>query len=274
MSVPNLDAAVRLLRSSKAPAVFTGAGMSAESGIATFRDVGGLWERYPAEDFATPGGIARLALREPEVLASFLVDLLGPVAEAEPNAGHRAVAILEDHVDVTVITQNVDALHQAAGSTGVHEVHGSLFKIVDMRHQTVRTLTRPEMRKLVKALEKAMSKRFVLPRVAKAITPFLGLSPTQGLAHRPSIVLFGEALSEPDWTSAQSAAASCDLMITIGTSGTVYPAAHLPEMARARGVKVIGVGPEVGTADVWLEGTAAAVLPALVDGAFSTGPIT
>jgi NAD-dependent deacetylase len=262
--------AAHLLRGKERVVVFTGAGISRESGIDTFRDLGGLWERYPVDAFATPGGLLKTAIADPQKLAAFLRDVLAPVARARPNPAHGAVHTLERYIPrIDVITQNVDGLHHDAGSDRVHEVHGSLFAIVDKDGRPVRRLLRDEAESIASHLDKISMGRFVLPRLIRAASPFLGLHPTKGVTHRPNIVLFGEQLAEPDWERAQKAAQRCDAMIVVGTSGTVYPAATLPDLARDRGVPIIGVGPEEDIeANVWLHGAAGEILPALVREAF------
>src|SRR5262245_29474469 len=127
-----LARAASWLRGARRIAVFTGAGVSAESGIPTFRDDSGLWQKFPPEQFACWDGLLKTALTEPRQLAEFLVAVIEPIAQAQPNPGHRAIADLEKHVPVTVITQNVDGLHQEAGSTTVREVHGSFFEVVTL----------------------------------------------------------------------------------------------------------------------------------------------
>lgn len=250
------------LQSARSVCVFTGAGMSAESGIATFRDEGGFWERYPVDDFATPGGLLKTALAHPDRLVAFLLDVLRPMAMAAPNPGHQALARLAELMDVTVVTQNIDGLHQASGQGRVLEVHGSLFEIVDKRGQPKGRLGRDDFLSIIDELERLPRGRMALLKVAAAVRPLLGLSAT-GITHRPNVVLFGEALAEPDWARAQDAADECDAMILVGTSGEVFPAALLPERVRRRERPVVGVGPEPGAADVWLPTTAAVALPAL-----------
>src|SRR5262249_44213642 len=122
--------AVNCLRRAERVVIFTGAGVSAESGIPTFRDAGGLWQKFPPEQFASWAGLLRTALLDPARLAEFLAAVLEPVAVAKPNPGHHAIAALEKHVLTTVVTQNVDGLHQEAGSTRVREIHGTFFEIV------------------------------------------------------------------------------------------------------------------------------------------------
>src|SRR5262245_38010140 len=118
-----------ILRNSKRIAIFTGAGVSAESGIPTFRDDSGLWREFPPERYAHWKGLLREAWRNPEGVCRFLLGVIKPIANALPNAAHRAIARLEEERSATVITQNIDGLHQDAGNVRVREIHGSLFKL-------------------------------------------------------------------------------------------------------------------------------------------------
>lgn len=264
-----LRLAADLLRGSREVVAFTGAGVSAESGIATFRDEGGFWNEFPPEQFATMPGLLKVASTDPRRLAEFLLAVLEPVARAAPNPAHCAIAHLERHTGVTVITQNVDALHQQAGSTIVHEIHGSLFEIVRGNGEFLRLITRSEMLEIVQSLRRSLDQWLVLPRLLAAVHPILGLSPTA--VHRPKIVLFGEAMAEPAWTHALDAARSCDVMLVVGTSGMVLPAASLPGEARRAGARLVDIGLEDGTGDIWLRGRAGEILPALLREAFPDG---
>ncbi len=258
--------AAEYLRNARHVVVFTGAGVSAESGIATFRDSGGFWQRFPPDQFANWNGLLKTATSNPTLLAEFLLELLGPVAAAVPNPAHRAIAELQKQARVTVITQNVDRLHQDAGSATVHEVHGSLFEIVGQRGEFVRLLSRAQMNDIVQSLRRAVRGPLTLPRLAWAIRKFYGLG--RGVFHRPRIVLFGDAMAEPDWSDACEAARECDCFLIVGTSCVVMPAAMLPREAQMAGAAVIGIGPEAGFGDVWLRGRAGEVMPRLVQSAF------
>lgn len=269
----DLEAAARALREAKRVVVFTGAGISAESGIDTFRSDGGLWQRYPPEEFATPMGLVKLYATDPARLARFLQEILAPIARAAPNPGHLALAELERAVlarggELSVITQNVDRLHQAAGSARVHEIHGSLFDVVDTEGRPLRRLERDELVRIADALERAQRGLFKRTRIARAALPLLGLphvsEPTQP-THRPSVVLFGEALCEPAWERAQEAVRRADALLVVGTSGLVYPAASIPEEAAEAGARVIEVGLERTQEGLWLPGRAGEVLPGLVE---------
>lgn len=181
--------------------ILTGAGMSAESGIATFRGSGGMWNNYPVEQVATPEGFAA----NPGLVLQFYNERRAELLGAEPNEGHRLVADLEKNNDVVVVTQNVDDLHERAGSTNVIHLHGELMKGCssfapnDLR--MVRTLTAQH------------------PVIA------LGDKADDGSQLRPFIVWFGEAVPRMD--DAIAALRDIDIFVIIGTSLNVYPAAGL-----------------------------------------------
>ena len=164
----SLALAASCLRSAREVVVFTGAGVSAESGIPTFRDDEGFWRHFPVEQFATWNGLIRTAIRQPRRVAEFIHAVLRPVALAKPNAGHRAIANLEKHVGVTVVTQNIDNLHQDAGNTIVHEIHGSLFEVVTRRGRFVRLLSRRDLSRMADSLDRVRRGLFVLPRTLLA----------------------------------------------------------------------------------------------------------
>lgn len=267
VSTSDLERAAGWLRAARRLVVFTGAGVSAESGIDTFRDAGGLWQTFPPEQFARWGGLVRTALLQPRRLAAFVLRVLQPIAEARPNAAHRAIAQAERLVKIAVVTQNVDRLHQDAGSTIVREIHGSLLEIVTLRRRFVRLLARRDLARLAERLEWATRSWMALPRLLLALRPLAGLG-WHGM-ERPSAVLFGEGLVQPDWNNALDDARRCDVMLVIGTSGVVLPAAMLPVEAHASGARVIVIDPDEPTAaDMWLAGTACDVVPRLFALAF------
>lgn len=181
--------------------VLTGAGMSAESGISTFRDAGGLWERYPVEQIATPEGYAA----NPELVINFYNDRREQLLEVKPNRGHIVLAELEKDFNVTIVTQNVDNLHERAGSSHVIHLHGELTKVTSSfqpnNPKYVRELRPEEFR--VKMGEKA----------------------ADGSQLRPFIVWFGEPV--PMMETAVGYAMKADIFVIIGTSMNVYPAAGL-----------------------------------------------
>ncbi|MBO4738203.1 MAG: NAD-dependent deacylase [Bacteroidales bacterium] len=181
--------------------VLTGAGISAESGISTFRDAGGLWEQYPVEDVATPEGW----YKNPELVTRFYNERRKQLLSVKPNYGHIALKELEDFFEVVVITQNVDNLHERAGSNHVIHLHGELMKVCSSKEpnneQYIQTLTPDNVE--VKIGDKAKD----------------------GSQLRPFIVWFGEAV--PMIEEAVRYCEQADIFIIIGTSMNVYPAAGL-----------------------------------------------
>ena len=182
--------------------ISTGAGMSAESGISTFRDAGGLWENYNVMDVASADGFAR----NPGLIHKFYNDRRKQLVEAQPNAGHLGLVDLEKDYDVYVITQNVDNLHERAGSKNVLHLHGELMKVraIDDESLTWR-----------------------LTEAAAATTPDTVID---GHRVRPHIVFFQEAV--PMFEPATQIAAQADIFVIIGTSLVVYPAAALLRYVR------------------------------------------
>ncbi|MDO3390382.1 NAD-dependent deacylase [Bacteroides sp. ET489] len=181
--------------------VLSGAGMSAESGISTFRDAGGLWDRYPVEQVATPEGYAR----NPELVINFYNERRRQLLEVEPNEGHRGVAALEKDFNVTVVTQNIDNLHERAGSTHIIHLHGELTKVCSSRDPY-----NPHFIKELKPSEYEVH---------------LGDKAGDGSQLRPFIVWFGEAV--PEIETAIEYVQKADIFVIIGTSLNVYPAAGL-----------------------------------------------
>lgn len=178
--------------------VLTGAGMSAESGIATFRDSGGLWEQYEIEDVATPEGF----FRNPQLVLDFYNKRRRQNILANPNQGHKLLADMEQSYDVHIITQNVDNLHEKAGSTNVLHLHGELMK--------VRSSVNSGLIQKVDPLN---------PDI------YIGDLSSDGSQLRPHIVWFGEAV--PLMNEAEKIVSKADVLVVIGTSLNVYPAAGL-----------------------------------------------
>ena len=194
--------------------VLTGAGMSAESGISTFRDSNGLWENYRVEDVATPEGFAR----NPEMVLDFYNQRRRELQHAQPNAGHIGLAELEAKYDVRIITQNVDTLHERAGSTHVSHLHGELMKYCSVAN-----------------LEKAYD---IDPA---HLDIHVGDLAPDGKQKRPFIVWFGEAV--PMIEPAIREVEACDIFVIIGTSLNVYPAAGLLNYVR-RGQPIYLIDPK------------------------------
>jgi NAD-dependent deacetylase len=240
----HLQSAARAVARARKLVVFTGAGVSKESGIPTFREPEtGLWAEYDPMELATPEAY----LRDPAFVWSWYEHRFGTLTTAAPNPGHRAIAELEELVpELTVVTQNIDGLHQRAGSSDVVELHGSMrrFKCVAERH------TGFSMDDFAAQTEKP-------PRC-----------PVCGEMLRPEVVWFGEALPADAIDRAQVLSAGCDVMLVVGTSGVVYPAAAMPLLAAQAGAVVIDVNPEhdalAAAATIFLRGAGGEVLPELV----------
>ncbi len=237
---PDIARVRDLLHDASVVAALTGAGISAESGIPTFRGPGGIWRTYRAEKLATPEAFAK----DPRLVWEWYNFRRGVIAGVEPNAGHRALAELERRKqNFTLITQNVDGLHDRAGSRNLLKIHGDIWTL----------------RCTVCALERA-----------DASTPLLELPPycACGGMERPGVVWFGEGLPEQTWVDAQRAAKHAQLLLVIGTSAVVYPAAGLVSLAKRSGAMVVEINiaetPVSAQADFSLRGPAAELLPELL----------
>jgi NAD-dependent deacetylase len=238
-----LDDAAERLRRAERVAVLTGAGVSAESGVATFRGAGGLWEGHSIEEVATPRGFRR----DPVLVWRFYNTRRTQLRSVQPNPGHRALAELEEKWGsdrFTVITQNVDGLHRAAGSQHVVELHGSLSRV------------------------RCMGCGRIEDRPGESLPELPRCDHCQALL-RPDVVWFEEMLPEDAWSEAAQATASCQCFLVVGTSAVVWPAASLIEMARVVGAAVIEVNLEP-TAEaqrqgaLGLYGPSGVILPRLV----------
>jgi NAD-dependent deacetylase len=238
-----LGAAAARLKAAESVLVLTGAGVSAESGVPTFRGPEGLWRQFRPEQLATPEAFER----DPKLVWEWYAWRRELVAPLPPNAGHRALAELEERYgDWLLATQNVDGLHQRAGSRRLVELHGSLWRV-----------------RCTGCGVQGEDRRVPLPE----LPPRCGC----GALLRPDIVWFGETLPEAALEASSAAAQSAQAMLVVGTSALVYPAAALPRLARGAGAFVIEVNPEATGlsphVDVSLRGTAAELLPALLEAA-------
>jgi NAD-dependent deacetylase len=237
---------VRGLRQAQRVVVLTGAGISAESGIPTFRDAQtGYWARFNPMALASPEGFAA----DPQQVWDWYRHRRTVLRAAQPNPGHQAVVALEAfYPDFLLVTQNVDGLHSVAGSQRMLEIHGSLRRVrcaADERHPRQDWLTAWD------------TEGDPIPRCAC------------GALLRPDVVWFGEQLDEGDLLAANAAAGACDAFFAIGTSATVQPAALLPLVAKQAGALVIEINPEPTSlsplTDATILGRAGEVLPRLVD---------
>lgn len=238
----SIELAAEILAQARRVAVLTGAGISAESGVSTFRDAqSGLWAHFDPQQLASQEGFAA----DPGLVWRWYIDRLVSVEEALPNSGHHALADLAANFETfTLITQNVDDLHERAGSREVLHLHGHLTRFHCNDCQTPYTL-RPEDRTAP------------LPPGCKFCSGYV----------RPSVVWFGEMLPARESMLAWRAAEQCEVFLVIGTSGVVYPAAQLPAVARRCGARIIEVNPEpsalAALADIELIAPGGEALPAL-----------
>lgn len=232
-----LSAARNRLAEAESVAVLTGAGISAESGVPTFRGVGGLWRNYRPEDLATPEAFDR----DPSTVWQWYLWRRGLIDAAEPNAGHRALVAMEQRqARFTLITQNVDGLHDRAGSRRILKVHGDIWQI--------RCVACPYQRR-DRALEYP-----ILPPPC----------PECGAPMRPGVVWFGEALPRIVWAEAERAVSQADVLLVVGTSAQVYPAAGLIGTARFVIEVNMEATPFSTRAGIVLQGPSGEILPALL----------
>lgn len=237
------------LRAAEHVCILTGAGISAESGIPTFRDaMSGYWSRYAPEELATPGAFAK----DPQLVWRWYAERRAAVRSAEPNAAHLALVHLARFVShCSLITQNVDDLHQRAGSRDVITLHGAIGRVrcsagCDGVFDVDATVDSPDV-----------------------VPPCPGC----GAALRPDVVWFGESLPREALSAAQAATLACDVFVSIGTSNVVEPAASLPWLAARHGATVIIINPTLdgqrsGPSILSLPGTAGSIVPQLVQRAF------
>ena len=211
------EALINALRSSRHVCVLTGSGISAESGVPTFREAqSGLWEKYDPQQLATPEAF----VDDPALIWKWYRWRRDLVTKVEPNAGHRALVDLQAYVnEFTLITQNVDGLHQRAGSQNVIEFHGNLFE------------------------DRCFVEGCVVTN-SKDSSDEVPTCPACGGNLRPGVVWFGEAIPKNALHDATKAASDCDLFFSIGTSSLVWPAAGLAETARANGATIVEINPK------------------------------
>lgn len=233
-------ALISAFRGAAYPVVLTGSGISAESGVPTFREAQtGLWARFDPQELATPEAFAR----DPKLVWDWYAWRRKLVSEAEPNAGHLAIVEAQQiYPDFTLVTQNVDGLHQRAGSSGLVELHGNICRT----------------RCPIEGTEVETYDDIESPPHCQAC----------GARLRPDVVWFGEMLPYGALGAASEAARRSDLFLSVGTSGLVYPAAALPFEALENGATVVEINPEetplTPHADYALRGRAGDVLPRLI----------
>lgn len=236
----SLEEVRRRLQDARSIAVLTGAGVSAESGVPTFRGPGGLWREYRAEDLATPEAFHR----DPRLVWEWYDWRRQRIALAKPNLAHYALVTLEKRApEVTVVTQNVDGLHAQAGTRNLLEIHGSIWR--------TRCLSCGEVKE---------NREVPIGRIPPRC-------PCEGLL-RPDVVWFGEPLPFDATKRAYRAVEGCDLMLVIGTSGLVQPAASMGQRALASGATVVEINteptPQSEQYSYVLQGKAGEILPRLL----------
>ena len=256
-----LDAVRALVAAAERPVVLSGAGMSAESGIPTFRDAQtGLWERFSAEELATEEAF----LADPALVWSWYRWRARMVRARRPNPGHDAVAAWQRRTpDLEVVTQNVDDLHERAGARVLAHLHGSLFE-----HRCAECGAPADVDPGAPSDVDAAGSEADLEAMLREAPPACPACGTGRI--RPGVVWFGEMLPQEPWERAYEALERCDLALVVGTSGLIQPAASLPFVALGAGVAVVEVNPVEtelsGAVTHALRGSAGAVLPALVAG--------
>lgn len=240
MSLTELHEAQSRLASAQAITILTGAGISADSGVPTFRGADGLWRNFRAEELATPEAFER----DPRLVWEWYSWRRELIATKQPNDAHRAIAALESRVNhFWLITQNVDGLHRAAGSTKLSELHGNIWMV---RCTACGAVTENN----------------------QAPLPLLPHCRQCGGLLRPHIVWFGESLHEEDLARCANQLQACEVLLVIGTSGVVYPAAGFASIAKEAGAYVIEVNldptPQSDLVDIVLRGRAKELVPLLL----------
>ena len=241
----NVGQAALKISSSFYPIALTGAGISVESGIPDFRGKDGLWSKYDPLEYAHIEGF----LRDPDKIWNMLAELISIVRQAEPNPAHYALATLEKKEKLRcVVTQNIDGLHQRAGSKNVFEFHGSNDWLLCIRC-------------LKKFPTASVSLETIPPRCEC------------GQALKPDVVFFGEMIPQRALKGAFEAASVCDLLLVIGTSAEVVPASQLAYVAKSNGATIIEINPEESNltnriTDIHIPGKAGEILPLIIDRIF------
>lgn len=228
------------LRKASCVVIITGAGVSAESGIPTFRGQDGLWKQYRVEELATPEAFAK----NPELVWEWYCWRRKIISNAKPNPGHIAIAEVEKiFQNFLLITQNVDGLHRVAGSKKLVEIHGNIWETRCVKCNTVEQDMELDFRKI-------------------------GVCNNCGARKRPNVVWFGESIPAESFKKALSVTQICDFMIVAGTSGIIQPIASLPFMAKQLGAFVLEINidstPISHIADAFIKGRSGEILPVLL----------
>lgn len=261
-SEPTLKA-VKIIKTAKRLVAFTGSGMSKESGIPTFRDPGGLWERFDPKEVSFQALTETLAKGLPPkgALVGFLSEIVETLERASPNPGHRALKHLEEMgILKAIITQNIDNLHQEAGNSLIIELHGNVYRFVCLGCQKKRFLGKEGFLKIAHPFIEAI-KSSDISKVLQSL-PWCEC----GGVLRPDVVGFGEPVL--DFERAIAYATKAGVFLIVGTSGEVMPAARLPSIAKRAGAKIIEINPTSSAfqnlTDIYIQSPAAIALPDIV----------
>lgn len=238
------DRLMTMLAQAKSVVAFTGAGVSAESGVPTFRGTDGVWKKFKPEELANLGAF----MKNPELVWEWYAHRKKIIANIRPNPGHYALAEMEQlFPHFAVITQNIDNLHRRAGSKTVYELHGNIERNYCMKCGA------PYANEEILGAGSQPPLSIRCPRCSGLI--------------RPDVVWFGEMLPEEEWDGSIRAAEAADIFLSIGTSGVVYPAASIPLVAKRHGAYVVELNPETtpltDSADEFIQGLSGEILPAL-----------
>ncbi len=253
---------IQLLQKTERIAVLTGAGISAESGLQTFREAQtGLWSQYRPEDLATPNAFAR----DPKLVWDWYTMRREKVAAANPNTGHTALVDIESRIpDFTLITQNVDGYHKMAGNKNILELHGNIQQV--RCYDGCGVIPESEWIKPPKPLSGGHHDSDARSR--RADNADIPRCPKCGAYLRPDVVWFGESLPMDALHAAVDAAVNCQVFFSIGTSGLVQPAASLPHSAKKYGAIIVEINldptPLTPHVDFALHGKSGEILPQLV----------
>ena len=255
--------AATMIRNARRITVLSGAGMSAESNIPTFRDAGGLWDHIDVMEAGTAQGLIRTIENQADTLFPLLLTIMDAFEHATPNPGHLALAEMERMGMLhTIITQNIDNLHQEAGNTHVVEMHGNLCRSKCLGCGHTKTTPRKALIRHLKSkidhlsafdLENLLTLMMTCPHCTSVM--------------RPDVVMFDEEVH--DIHKAFDAAGKCDVMLVPGTSGAVYPAAYFPVEAKQNGASIIVINPSVNAfmreSDIYIPMKTGEALPAIMN---------
>lgn len=226
---------------------FCGAGMSAESGIHTFRGEDGLWQKYDPNIYVTASGISDLFLNHPQKLKEFIVECYQIMLDAKPNQAHCGLAELESKGYLEgIITQNIDDLHYQAGSKNIAEVHGNAYEFNCPECGFLVKKTKNQWQDFIARLKEVKEDE----KIKEVMLEFLGNCPKGcGCMMQSSVVLFGQSLPEEEIKKSYGYLDRAKLVLCIGTSGLVYPAASFPPYAKEKGATIATINPENSSLD-------------------------